>query len=753
ALCLWAEEEGTDNPYIIIKNDPCPRDTCYRLDTTNVSTPEYSEYVAFPYKGQLYFSAYRFDFRKDKQNPKRNTVKLLKAEGADENLGQDRQMVVTDSVIFNDLKRQHTAHLSLNKAGDVAYFSVGDFVGDSADIRFELYRRKMVNDTSWGLPEKLPTVNMAGFTNTEPSVGLLPGDKFETLFFVSDRPDGNGIKDKNIWFSQIIGDSLTTPQPLEDLNTAGNEVTPFYHGPSNTLFFSTNGLQTLGGLDVYKSKRGKNGRWMSPVHMGAYINSSANDAYFVLDDQSKRGFFSSNRNGNTNYSEEGCCYDIFYVDFLIKYRALALNELTKQVLPYTRITLFEAGKDGQLSALSSPSPDISSNYAFEVNLDKSYTLIGEKEGFIPDTLQIKMPDELWKGEIVDTLYLRPRLRLIARVWDCETGAPVYGATARFYDLKKEGTVQTDQLPENANSTEYKIDFEQQYRVVMEKDGYEKPDTSKIVSTMGRLEGGILYVDLKLNRPDPFVDFVPITLYFDNDYPKRIRATDPSLVNATDPYLIEMREALLKNPRDPKYQDTVLLNYQNTFVDYARRYDTLFIPKYIQGERGATRINDSIKLRNFFENEVRANEARFREFAENLEIMLQQGDTIEIEIQGYASPLSNPEYNYHLTNRRTASVYNMFVNFDGGVFLYRPFPGRPGEFLGYYKPDNSGQLKFSRKPNGEAASKYKGKEAEDTKNPRTSIYDIRASQERRVEITGVKSLKTKCNPTETGQPTN
>jgi hypothetical protein len=88
---------------------------------------------------------------------------------------------------------------------------------------------------------------------------------------------------------------------------------------------------------------------------------------------------------------------------------------------------------------------------------------------------------------------------------------------------------------------------------------------------------------------------------------------------------------------------------------------------------------------------------------------------------------------------------MFVNYDGGVFRYRPFPGRPGEFLGYYKPDNTGQLKFSRKPNGEAASKYKGAGAEDTSNPRTSIYDVRASRERRVEITGVSIKKTRCKP--------
>ncbi|MBC7774163.1 MAG: hypothetical protein H7246_01890, partial [Phycisphaerae bacterium] len=710
--------------------------------TANVSTVDYSEYVAYPYDGQLYFSSYSFDLKKDRENPNRKAIKILKANGTDKVLGPSQVMGVSEWE-FNDLKRQHTAHLTYNKAHDVVYYALGDFKHDSADIRFDLYRRKKNPlDTTWSLPEKL-TVNMAGFTSTEPSIGTLPGERFETLFFVSDRPDDNGKGDKNIWFSKIKGDTLTTPQPLEDLNTAGNDVTPFYHQPSNTLFYSTDGLRTLGGLDVYKSGLGSKGHWATPVHMGPHVNSSANDAYFVLEDQSGRGFFSSNRNGNINYSEEGCCYDIFYVDFMVKYKALALHDLTKQILPYTSITLYEQKGNGQLVKVDNPMPDSFSTFYFDVKLGNKYVLIGEKDGFISDTLlDITTPDELWKGEIVDTLYLRPRINLVARVWDCETDAPIYGATAKFFNLKT-GEKATDILPSTSNIQNYKIDFEAQYQVVMEKKGYRSPDTSEIVSTVGRIEGGTLYVDLRLRRPDPFANFEKIALYFDNDFPKRTASTDDSLVNATNPYLVEMRNALSKDRKDPLYQDSVLIDYQKTFLGYAIRYRDLFIPEYIRGLTGRKRIEDSLLIHNFFENEARANFDRFRDFVEKLDTILQQGDTIEIEIQGYASPLANPDYNLHLTNRRTASVYNMFVTYDAGYFKYRPFPGRPGEFLGYYKPDNSGQLKFKRIPNGEDASVYKDPAAEDPKNPRASIYDVRASRERRVEITGVKILKSKC----------
>ena len=183
-LCMWAQGEGLDNPYII------KGDTCYLLDTANVNTKElYSEYVANIQEGRLYFSAYRFDFKKDKANPKRNTIKLLTAEDARKPLGAEVKMDVAETV-FNDLKRQHTAHLTFSASGDAAYYALGDYVRDSADIRFELYRRKKKEDGSWGDPEKLNAVNASGYTTTEPSLGRLSGASTETLFFVSDRPGG-----------------------------------------------------------------------------------------------------------------------------------------------------------------------------------------------------------------------------------------------------------------------------------------------------------------------------------------------------------------------------------------------------------------------------------------------------------------------------------------------------------------------------------------------------------------------------------
>ncbi len=709
-LCLWAQGAGVDNPYII------KGDSCVLLDTAHVNTVfglnkvSYSEYVANVQDDNLYFSAYRFDFKKDRSNPKRNTIKLLKADGAEGNLGISIPMNVTETE-FNDLKRQHTAHITFSQSGKVVYYSLGDYVGDSANIRFDLYRRTRQADSTWSQPEKLNVVNAPKFTNTEPCVGTLPGQNHETLFFVSDRPGSK--RGKNIWTSQILGDSLTAPVPLDELNTNGDDVCPFYHASSNTLFFSTDSLLTLGGFDIYKTKINPSGHWKKPEHMGAPVNGPANDVYFVLDKESKRGFFSSNRNGSTNYSEEGCCYDIYAVDFLKRYRAIGFHAFREQILPYTNITLYERSNNGKFIELEAPLADASSSYAFDVKINTSYRLIGKKTGFISDTLDIKTPDELWTSEIVDTLFMRPIIKLHASVYDSDTDEPINGANFTFYDLgykdlkaidfiKSGDPGKQETLPPNSNQKSYALTFGHKYRLLAAKDGYvastSVADSSMIISTLDQFDGGTLEVKLYLHKPNPLEVYLPVTLFFDNDYPKK----------------------------DFPIQDTILLDYQKTFVNYIRKKEE-YKEKFCSVLSGDEKKNAQDTLEKFFEKEVRMNWDSFFALSDLIDLMLQNGDTIILTLKGYASPLSNPDYNFHLTNRRIASVYNHFMIFDGGIFQR------------YREQVGTGQLRFLREANGSTESEKMGING-DPKDRRHSIYDVQAARARRVQIIGARVSK-------------
>ncbi|MFN0173879.1 MAG: hypothetical protein ACKVU0_04450 [Saprospiraceae bacterium] len=312
------------------------------------------------------------------------------------------------------------------------------------------------------------------------------------------------------------------------------------------------------------------------------------------------------------------------------------------------------------------------------------------------------------GKISD----KSQLNLTVSVYDADTKVPINGTTTTFFDLgilkggnflsNKSGG-KAEVFPKDSNTKNYKVDYEHKYQILTAKEGYvsdiSKADSSEVVSTIGKVDGDTIEVKLYLHRPSALEELLPITLYFDNDYPKPIQ--------------------------DPKYLDTTLLDYQKTFVNYIRKKEE-FKREFTEVLTGQEKLNELDSIEHFFEQEVRMNWNAFFSFSSELGSMLEAGDTIILSLKGYVSPLSNPEYSNHLTNRRIASVYNHFMIFDGGFFRqYLQFGG-------------SNQLRFIREPNGNATpAPDKNK---DLKNLRLSVYDYKICREQRIQIIGAKVIK-------------
>ncbi len=163
-----------------------------------------------------------------------------------------------------------------------------------------------VND-NWLAPKKLdPNVNETGCRNMMP---FLSNDG-STLYFVSDRAGGQGGLD--IWMTSIDDDGNTSPArnlgPI--INTADDEVTPFFHFTTSTLFYSSNGMGGFGGFDIVKSSfNADDSSWAKVKNLEAPFNSSRDDAYFVLDRLQQHGYFSSDREPCSSCGPgSGFCY-------------------------------------------------------------------------------------------------------------------------------------------------------------------------------------------------------------------------------------------------------------------------------------------------------------------------------------------------------------------------------------------------------------------------------------------------------------
>jgi len=195
----------------------------------------------------------------------------------------------------------HVGNISFNPSGDQLFFSRCK----TTDGRMlcQIYTSTL-NDLVWSTPILLPSeFNPKNSTNTHPQWAFW--NQMEGLFVSSDRQGGFGQLD--IWFVSMDNKAFNLGNQI---NTKGNEVTPFYHSVEQVLYFSSNFLPNIGGYDIFQNKW--DGRWSKTKNVGLPINSSHNDLYYIskIDNPSK-GYFSSNRSGSLFIHNQSCCNDIY----------------------------------------------------------------------------------------------------------------------------------------------------------------------------------------------------------------------------------------------------------------------------------------------------------------------------------------------------------------------------------------------------------------------------------------------------------
>lgn len=226
---------------------------------------------------------------------------------------------------------QHDASSSLSK-NNVMYFTRWN---DEDRTEQHIYLARMVNMKfyeSFKLPK---AVNINGYRSINPYVS----DNGKDLYFSSNRPGGEGGMD--LWKIKLdeTGNVMGEAENLgRSINTELDEVAPFYHTVSSVLFFSSNGLNSIGGLDIYKSQYNRENRsFDAPVNMGLPINSSQDDAYIIWDPMMHHGFLASDRED----CEFGHCYNIYEVTnepIEIILEGITYNDDTKEILPNTTLT-------------------------------------------------------------------------------------------------------------------------------------------------------------------------------------------------------------------------------------------------------------------------------------------------------------------------------------------------------------------------------------------------------------------------------
>eukprot|EP01098_Paradermamoeba_levis_P015202 TRINITY_DN7581_c0_g1_i1.p1 TRINITY_DN7581_c0_g1~~TRINITY_DN7581_c0_g1_i1.p1 ORF type:complete len:334 (+),score=-11.34 TRINITY_DN7581_c0_g1_i1:307-1308(+) len=132
------------------------------------------------------------------------------------------------------------------------------------------------------------------FNSNEYSVGHPAFSADNTkMYFASDMPGGYGGTD--IYVVEFNNGQWGTPVNMgKEINTEGNEMFP-YASEGDDLYFSSDGHEGLGGLDVFVAELKDGIAYKGVQNLGAPINSEKDDFGFITDKNRTTGFVSSNR--------------------------------------------------------------------------------------------------------------------------------------------------------------------------------------------------------------------------------------------------------------------------------------------------------------------------------------------------------------------------------------------------------------------------------------------------------------------------
>ncbi|MXO07257.1 OmpA family protein [Flavobacterium sp. HBTb2-11-1] len=354
----------------------------YQIEDAGINS-RYSDYGSFIYNNKIYFASARdtgnFTKRKHKWTGEYFTniynADLDPATGSTSKVNKFKSAINT---------KFHEASPVFTKDGKTVYFTRNNYIDgkkgkdENKVTLIKLYKAELGKDNKWTNITELP-FNSNNYSTAHPA--LSPDEK--TLYFASDMPGSIGESD--IYKVSINPNGgYGPPENLgNSINTEGKETYP-YLTSENEIYFASDGHPGLGGLDVFVGDIDNSGKVSNIQNVGADVNSPKDDFAYIIDPETRRGFFSSNKEGGQGSD------DIY--KFLETKRLRCVQELygaitdaeTGAVLPGAKVTLY----DDQMNLKNSAVADGAGLYSFAVDCGKTYYVRAEKPEYTTRELSV-----------------------------------------------------------------------------------------------------------------------------------------------------------------------------------------------------------------------------------------------------------------------------------------------------------------------------------------------------------------------------
>lgn len=253
------------------------------------------------------------------------------------------------------------------KDGKTIYFTRNNYIngkkGKNANntVLLKIYRASKINN-EWTNTIELP-FNSDEFNTAHPA--LSPDEK--KLYFASDRPGTLGQSD--IFTVDIYDDgNFSQPKNLgKTINTEGRETFPFISA-ENELYFASDGHPGLGGLDVFVTTPSRNEDWSEVSNIGSDINSPLDDFAYYINSTTRRGFFTSNKDGGKGSDDIYKFLELKKISCEHILTGIVSDLATSNILPNAQVILF----DSNFSEIESKQADDRGKYLFNVACGETY---------------------------------------------------------------------------------------------------------------------------------------------------------------------------------------------------------------------------------------------------------------------------------------------------------------------------------------------------------------------------------------------
>lgn len=270
--------------------------------------------------------------------------------------------------------KTHEAAAVFTKDGKTMYFSRTNEkkvkLPDEKVATIKLMKSEFV-DGKWTNVTELP-FNDDSYSCGHPTLSF---DE-KKLYFTSDMPGTIGMMDI---FEVDINDDGTFSSPKNlgnQINTEKREMFP-HMSEYNTLYFSSDGHRGMGNLDIFSSQIEEE-TYQKPNNLGSSVNSSLDDFSFIINEESDKGYLSSNREGSADD-------DIYYfkrkefVKPVYLVEGYVTDKKSGKLLPGSLVTLMDENNN----VIADTIVKDDAYYIFKLDPNKQYTVRGTRKLYNP----------------------------------------------------------------------------------------------------------------------------------------------------------------------------------------------------------------------------------------------------------------------------------------------------------------------------------------------------------------------------------